>query len=173
MPIPFTPNILIPLKIINFFTPRGQTSRPTPSLAPKTGIALALTLLIAGCGDSKVSQCNQLIEKVNATEQTLGNITQSSPPDINALQDIANATSQAQQDLETINLQGKKLNKLKKSFSEFYAGISTDAQAIVNAYEAQNMRDAEEAYTRLETTFEAQETLVEDINTFCSDSYNE
>ena len=35
------------------------------------------------------------------------------------------------------------------------------------------MRDAEEAYTRLETTFETQETLIQDINTFCSNNYNE
>lgn len=173
MPISFTLNIFIPLNIITFFKQRGQNSRSESSVATNAGIALILPLVIAGCGDSKVSQCNQLIEKVNATEQTLGNITQSSPPDINALQDIANATSKAQQDLETINLQGNKLNKLKNSFSEFYADISTEAQVIVNAYEAQNMRDAEEAYTRLETTFETQETLVEDINTFCNDSYND
>ena len=163
------------IHIMNFLNQKQKRGRAIARShsSLKLNLTLILVLALAGCGENKVAQCNLLIEQVNAAEQTLGNITQSSPPDINALQDIANATSKAQQDLDAIDLKGKKLNKFQEDFSSFYSDISTDAQAIVNAHESQNMREAEEAYQRLEATFATQDMLVQDINTFCSDSYEE
>ena len=147
----------------------NTTHRPK---GPMTiGVSLALVTIITSCGESKVSQCNQLIEMVNATERTLGNITQSSPPDINALQDIADATSQAETELKTVTLRSKKLSQFKERFLDFYSNISQDAQTIVNAHKTQNMPDAEAAYKRLEATFQNQQPLVDEINTFCSENY--
>ena len=158
-------------KIISASQKRKHNSTGYAQSRSTLGLSLALALLIAGCGESKVAQCNQLIEMVNDTERTLGNITQSSPPDISALQDIADATSRAETELKTVNLRNKRLNQFKNRFLEFYSSISQDAQTIVTAHQTQNMPDAEAAYKRLEETFKNQEPLVNDINDFCSENY--
>ena len=169
---PFAESLIQPKIISSSLRPKKGTTRPN-KIPMTIGVSLVLVMLITGCGESKISQCNQLIEMVNETEQTLGNITQSSPPDINALQDIADATNQAGTELKAISLRNNKLNQFKSRFLEFYSKISEDAQTIVNAHEEQNMPDAEAAYKRLEATFETQEPLVNDINAFCSENYNE
>lgn len=132
-------------------------------------VLLLLALLISACGDNKVAQCNQLIERINQTESTLSSITQSSPPDINALQDIATATEQAFTDLETVELSNRGLRTFQGRFSSFYSDISQNANTIVQAHADQNMKEAEAAYNSLEQTFQTQESLVEEINAFCSE----
>lgn len=135
-------------------------------------VLLLLALVISACGDNKVVQCNQLIERVNQTELTLSSITQSSPPDINALKDIATATEQAFIELETVELSNRNLKTFRSRFSNFYGDISQHANTIVQAHADQNMKEAETAYNSLEETFQLQEPLVAEINAFCSEGYD-
>lgn len=134
---------------------------------------LLIALVLVACGDNKVSQCNQLIAKINETEEVLSYITQSSPPAINAVEDIATATEQALTELETVELNNRNLRSFKSRFSEFYSDISTNARAIVQAHGSQNMQEAEVAYDKLEATFQTQDTLVTEINNFCREGYDE
>ncbi|MEM9213414.1 MAG: hypothetical protein AAGD25_03620 [Cyanobacteria bacterium P01_F01_bin.150] len=165
------PNIFEAIKIISIFMQRKLSL--SLQLGQKIRFTLIFALLITSCGESKVSQCNQLIAMVNSTEQTISNITQASSPDISALQDIATATNQAVTDLEMVNLSNNKLNSFKSRFLEFYTDISTHVQTIVTAHNEQNMSDAKPAYTQLETTFEKQQPLVDELNNFCRQGYDE
>lgn len=134
-------------------------------------IAITPLFLAAACGNSKLIQCNQLIGQINNTEQTLSNITRSSPPDIDALEDISKATNQAFNSLEEVELSSRELKRYKNRFIEFYQKISEDSQAIVDSHRDQNMLEAEAAYTNLKTTFQTQEELVNELNEFCSENY--
>lgn len=134
-------------------------------------LAITPFLLATACGNSKLIQCNQLIEQINNTEQTLSNITRSSPPDIDALEDISKATNQAFNTLEEVELSSRELKRYKNRFIEFYQKISEDSQNIVDSHRDQNMLEAEAAYTNLKTTFQTQEDLVNELNKFCSENY--
>ncbi|NEQ98053.1 MAG: hypothetical protein F6K30_15265 [Cyanothece sp. SIO2G6] len=114
-----------------------------------------------------------MIATINQTESDLQNITQSSSPDIAALEQIAIATQQAETNLNILELNNADLKGLRSRFQQFYGNISNDAQTIVTAHAEQDMETAESAYQRLETTFAQQETLVNSINQYCSEGYPE
>ncbi|MEB3232406.1 MAG: hypothetical protein VKJ64_15455 [Leptolyngbyaceae bacterium] len=136
-------------------------------------LSATMALFISSCSSNKVSQCNRLITTINQTEGDLENITQTTPPDINALKQIATTTQLAVTNLNEVELANGDLKGFQARFQQFYGDISQNAQTIVAAYGEQNMDTAEAAYQQLESTFSQQETLVNSLNQYCSEGYGE
>ncbi|MBD2464711.1 hypothetical protein H6G89_27280 [Oscillatoria sp. FACHB-1407] len=138
----------------------------------KRGIVIsmlaAVSVLAASCGESKVSQCNKLIEVANKAVSDVQAITTSAnPQDVNAMTQIAETADQARASMEALELSDESLQAFKQRFVTMYADTSKATRDLVTAVNANNSQGAEAAYTALQTATDQETPLVNEVNTYC------
>lgn len=124
--------------------------------------------LVVGCSEGKVTQCNRLIEIANQAASNVETATQNSSPDEpTAFLQIADMADDAATQLETLELEDETLRDFRQRFIELYEETSSATRELVEAVEAQNLSEAEAAYTRLEEATNQEGPLVEEVNAYC------
>lgn len=141
----------------------------------KRGIVVSvfaiLSLLAASCGESKVSQCNKLIEVANKAVTDVQAITASAnPQDVNAMTQIAETADQARASMEALELSDEPLVGFQQRFVAMYSETSQATRDLVTAVNANNSQGAEQAYTALQTATDQETPLVTEVNTYCGGS---
>ena len=92
----------------------------------------AISVLAVACGESKVSQCNKLIEVANKAVGDVQEVTSSAnPEDVNAMIKIADTADQAKATMETLEINDEQL----QSFQQAHAGFGGTATCIRCVYE--------------------------------------
>ncbi|MGF1498243.1 MAG: hypothetical protein ACFB8W_15685 [Elainellaceae cyanobacterium] len=138
--------------------------------------AIALGILAAigaSCSESKISQCNRLIDIANAAATEVETVTQSSTPDdTEAFLTIAATADRAVTDLDTLELADPELQTFKQRFIQLYQETGQATRDLVAAVEAQDIGAAEAAYAQLETATSQEEPLVMDVNGYCGATPN-
>jgi hypothetical protein len=127
-----------------------------------------LSALIASCGESKVSQCNKLIDVANKAVSDVQAITASAnPQDVTAMTRIAETADQARGSMEALELADDQLETFRQQFVTMYTETSQATRDLVTAVNAKNSQNAETAYNALQTATDKETPLVTEVNTYC------
>ena len=129
-------------------------------------ITAAITVLVAGCADNRVYQCNQLTEVINKADAATESAKTGQPADLVA---AANQLEQIAQELKAIEVKDKQLQSLQASFILMYGEIN---QLFRNSAIAIHKKDRPglQSYLKLLKEANSQDrVLVTKINNYCND----
>ncbi|MDY6785804.1 MAG: hypothetical protein SW833_25180 [Cyanobacteriota bacterium] len=133
------------------------------------GLSAAMGLLTFACTDSKVAQCNGIIETANqfvtqATQLTNGGQTD----EPQAILQAADAMDRAAEEMEALELSDPQLVEYRGGFVKMYRDISKATREYVKAYENKDRPGAEAARSRVERATQPEQELVQGINEYCT-----
>lgn len=129
----------------------------------------AIALFISACGQSKIEQCNNIIEIANQAVNEAKQLTnggQTNDPE--AMVQAADAMEQAAQDMEALELVDPELQEYRQGFIEMYEETSAATREFVEAFEQKDRPAAEAALSRLQRATNPEEELVQGINEYCT-----
>ena len=132
-------------------------------------LAAVISLLTVSCTESKVSQCNKIIQVANTAVSEAKAVTnggQASDP--KAMLKAADAMEKASQEMKAIEVKDEKLQDYKAGFINMYRDTSNATRDFITAFEKKNRPAAETALTNLQQATVPEKQLVADINTYCS-----
>ncbi|MBE9177366.1 hypothetical protein IQ268_02100 [Oculatella sp. LEGE 06141] len=133
-------------------------------------VVTVLSILATSCSESKVSQCNQLIEIANGVVTDVQTVTQTAkgPQDTQAMEKIANTTAQARSEMESLQFADERLQAYQTRFISMYSDTSQATNAMVTAVSSQDAEAAQQAFDALQDATERESPLVEEVNTYCN-----
>ncbi|NEP46766.1 MAG: hypothetical protein F6K35_49280, partial [Okeania sp. SIO2H7] len=142
--------------------------------------SIAKLRAIAGCGPSRISQCNQLISTINKGS-TLVN-AQKDRYDATSSRHLALQLKTVAYEIQILELENKKLEDYQNQFSQFFRELSQAFSEIALALEAghrvetnrEGRQKLEEAQNQLaiagqkaNQTAEEEDTLIEELQNYC------
>ncbi|MBW4683045.1 MAG: hypothetical protein KME19_23615 [Microcoleus vaginatus WJT46-NPBG5] len=147
-------------------------------------VSAAVVVLVAGCGNNKVAECNTLIEAINKGH---GLVTNFKGNDAAAANKLAEDLDKITKELETVKLKDDKLKGFQTRFSKIYQDLGTafrtTGKALGTASAAQptqaGVQQVQKAKTEVEAAGKAAEqaaqkadVLATEINSYCGGKSN-
>ncbi len=132
-------------------------------------LTATISLSLASCAESKISQCNKIIQVANEAVSEAKSITnggQASDP--KAMLKAADAMEKASQEMEAIEVKDAKLQDYQAGFINMYRDTSQATRDFVGAFEKKDRSAAEAALNKLQQATTPERQLVEEINTYCA-----
>ncbi|MEC4803737.1 MAG: hypothetical protein SAJ12_00265 [Jaaginema sp. PMC 1079.18] len=129
----------------------------------------AIALFASACGQSRIEQCNNIIEIANQAVNEAKQLTnggQTNDPE--AMVQAADAMEQAAQDMEALELVDPELIEYRQGFIAMYEETSAATREFVEAFEQKDRPAAEAALSRLTRATRPEEELVQGINQYCT-----
>lgn len=118
--------------------------------------------------ETKVSQCNRIIEIANEAVSNAKTITRNgNSSDPTAILSAAEAMENAAEKMERVSLNDPTLEDLRSRFIVMYEQTSQATRDFVRAFQAKNRPEAEAALQALETATSPEKQLVDEINNYC------
>ncbi|OLP19037.1 hypothetical protein BST81_07400 [Leptolyngbya sp. 'hensonii'] len=135
-------------------------------------LAVALSLLATGCGESKLSQCEKLNRVTNRVANQVKTFSQQNNTGKyrSSLAEIAAELETSASELRNLKLQDARLKDLQAQFSQMYADASRASRDLIIAADR---RDAKSGYTALQALNQAtnrEPRLVTQANQYCCPS---
>jgi hypothetical protein len=125
--------------------------------------------LTVGCGESKVSQCNRLIEVANNAVTEVQSVTSAvNPADPESLNQIAQTAQTAADNMTAIEVEDETLQGFQTRFIDMYTATSAASTKIYEALKAQDNATAQTALQELQTATAQEGPLVDEVNAYCS-----
>lgn len=132
-------------------------------------MTVAISFLTVSCGESKVSQCQKIINVANQASTEAKVLTKGGQPiDPDAMVKAADTMDKAAQAMETIKLSDNKLKEYQTGFSKMYRDTSTAMRGLV---EPLKNKDRQKVFATLKTLRQAivpEPQLVSGLNTYCN-----
>lgn len=132
-------------------------------------LTAAISCLLVSYGESKVTQCNKIIEVANRATNESSTLTQGgqkNTPEV--LLATAKAMDQAVQEMQAIKINDKKLQELQAGFVKMYQDTSQILRDYVFTSNKQDYKAAEKAIQSLsQKSIQPSENLVQGINSYC------
>lgn len=129
---------------------------------------LVLASLISSCSESKVSQCNKLIEIANRAVSGVREVSENPKPDsiesMNRIADVANA---AKAEMEGLQLSDPQLKDYKTRFITMYTDTNQATRDLVAAADKKDATAAQQAFEALQTATSQEGPLVNEVNAYC------
>lgn len=139
--------------------------RPYFVLLPLTA---ALSVLTVSCSESKVSQCNKIIEVANRAVSEAKAITKNGQlSDPKTTLKAADAMDKASKDMKAIKVTDEKLRDYQARFAQVYSDTSKATRDFVAAFEKKDRLALTAAVEKLQKAATPEKQLVEDINIYC------
>jgi predicted nucleic acid-binding Zn-ribbon protein len=123
---------------------------------------LSLGILLYGCGESKISQCNKVVTIANKTNALVA------PKDITGFRTFAENIDQIRTEVQAIAVQDSKLKELQTQLLGVYGDASQALKGQVKATEAKDANAMTKAKQDLETASTKEGEVVDQINALCS-----
>ncbi len=124
--------------------------------------ALTIGLVLYGCGENKVSQCNKVVTIANKTTAL------TAPKDIAGFVPLATNIDQIRTEIQAIAVQDSKLKELQTKLLGIYGDTSQALKGQVKAAEAKDGNAMTKAKQDLETASTKEGEVVDQINALCS-----
>lgn len=124
--------------------------------------ALSIGLLLYGCGENKISQCNKVVTVANKTKAL------TVPKDITGFVQLSENIDQIRIEVQEIAVQDSKLKELQTQLSGMYGDVSTALKAQSKASEAKDINALTKAKQELNTAASKESELVDRINALCA-----
>ncbi|HEY9650724.1 MAG TPA: hypothetical protein V6C95_08680 [Coleofasciculaceae cyanobacterium] len=132
-------------------------------------LTAAIGVLSISCAESKVSQCNKIIQVANQAVSEAKAVTQGGQvSDPQAMLKAAESMEKASQEMEAIQVKDAKLQDYQAGFITMYRDTSKATRDFVTAFQKKDRSTAEAALTKLQQATTPEKQLVQDINTYCS-----
>ncbi|MFM7601855.1 MAG: hypothetical protein ACKO7R_11775 [Pseudanabaena sp.] len=125
-------------------------------------MALTIGLVLNGCGESKVSQCNKVVASANKIS------TQTVPSDVKGFTIFAENIDQTRTEVQAIAVQDSKLKELQTKLLGVYGDASQALKGQVQASEAKDANAMTKAKQDLEIASVKEGEVVDQINALCS-----
>lgn len=135
-----------------------------------SGIALssvAIGLLVASCGPSKVAQCNKLSEVVNKAATEAQQLGKSSSNQLDDLSKAADSLDGFATELEAVKISDEKLKDFQAQFVKMYRDTGKASRALVEAAKKRDSNAGQKALQELRRATGQESDLVRDINNYC------
>ncbi|AFY32710.1 hypothetical protein [Calothrix sp. PCC 7507] len=130
----------------------------------------AIAFLFAGCGESKVAQCNKIVKVSNqavTAGQEFGNNPQPKKGS-KALTEAANKIEQITKDMQALEIKDEKLQGYQGRFLKLYENTSKGLKDTAAALDKKNLAEANRSLASLKKGSSEEAALVKEINSYCS-----
>ncbi|WP_392531072.1 hypothetical protein [Nostoc sp. C117] len=130
----------------------------------------AIALLFAGCGESKVAQCNKIIKVANEAA-TLGQEFGKNPNPAKgskALTELAAKIDPLAKEMKALEIKDEKLQGFQGRFLTLYENISKELNNAAGAIDKKNLPAAKNFLASLQKSSAEESSIVKDINSYCS-----
>ncbi|MEH2239834.1 hypothetical protein [Nostoc sp.] len=130
----------------------------------------AIALLFAGCGESKVAQCNKVIKVANQTS-TLGQEFGKNPNPAKgskALTELASKIDSLVKEMKALEIKDEKLQGFQGRFLTLYQDISKELNNAATAIDKKNLPAAKGFLVSLKKSSTEESSIVNEINSYCS-----
>lgn len=119
-----------------------------------------------GCGTKKVSECNSLVQAINAGVKNIE--TQPNDPSGAAdLRAMADSMEKVAADASKIELTIPELQKYSTEYQALAKDVAKTARELAAAAEAKDMAKVTVARAAMDRAIKQEDSLVESINKFC------
>lgn len=126
-----------------------------------------MTLAIARHGESKVSQCNQLVAVVNKAAEARPDVEgRTIAEDNHLLLKVAIKLDGYADDLTMLEFSNQKIQVLQAQFIKLYRDTSKASGAVVSA-PSSNFQSVQQANKAFIETQERESPLVQEVNRYC------
>ena len=123
--------------------------------------AVTMGLLLYGCGESKVAQCNKIVTVANKAKAF------SVPKDISGFGVLADNIDKIGTEGKAIAVQDSKLKESQTELLTMYSEVSLALKAQVKATQSKDSNAVTKAKQELETSTAKESDLVDRINALC------
>lgn len=131
-------------------------------------LATSIGLLMVGCGESKVSQCNKISTVVNKAANEAQNASKSNNPDkVGELEKAANNIDQYAKELEAVKVKDDTLQRMQTRFIKMYRDTSQAGHSLVEAARKKDNRGVTTSLKSLSEATQVEGTLVSEFNQYC------
>ncbi len=124
--------------------------------------ALSMGLLLYGCGENRVTQCNKFVTVANKTKDFVA------PKDAAGFTQLADKIDQIRTETQAIAVKDSQLKELQTKLLSMYSDVSLALKAQAKAVEAKDTNAQTKAKQDLETAAGKESDLVDSINTLCA-----
>ncbi|MEQ9669903.1 hypothetical protein [Coleofasciculus sp. G2-EDA-02] len=134
-------------------------------------VTAVISLLAVSCGQSKVSQCNQMIQVANqavSDAKVVTNGVQEDNPQAEAMRQAAAVMDKASTEMNAIDVTDETLQDYQTSFSNMYRDTSQAMRDFAVAFEQKDRQAAEAAQMNLQQATTPEKQLVDNLNAYCS-----
>ncbi|MFP4099924.1 MAG: hypothetical protein ACLFWZ_04915 [Coleofasciculus sp.] len=137
----------------------------------RLSVTAVISLLAVSCGQSKVAQCNQMIQVANqavSDAKVVTSAVQEDNPQAEAMRQAAAVMDKASEEMNAIDVTDETLQDYQASFVSMYRDTS---QAMLNfavAFEQKDRQGAETAQMSLQQATTPEKQLVDNLNAYCS-----
>jgi hypothetical protein len=146
-----------------------------------------LSLLVTSCTESRVAQCQKLIDVANqvvtdvqtvaqnasttstsTTNSTTNRSTNSSTDSVTVITKVAEAAEKARVNMQALSLDDETLVGFQTRYADMYTEIRQTTRDMLVAAEARDREAGREAYDNFRTATSREAVLVEEINAYCA-----
>jgi hypothetical protein len=132
------------------------------------GLAIAVSLSLASCGGTKVSQCANMIKVVNQTVIDTKNITESGTNgSLSTFEKSIGVFSKAAQDLEAVKIGDEKLKTYQTQFLTMYRGATEINKQIVEGIKAKKSTKVHEELRKYQNISSPERDLATGLTQYC------
>jgi hypothetical protein len=130
--------------------------------AALSATALAFGLLLYGCGENRISQCNKIVTVANKTKALVA------PKDTSGFIPLADNIDQIRTELQAIAVQDSKLKELQGQLLGMYGDVSQALKSHAKATEAKDKSAVDKAKQELGTAAGKESDIVDRLNALCT-----
>ncbi|HEY9727768.1 MAG TPA: hypothetical protein V6D50_15065 [Chroococcales cyanobacterium] len=128
----------------------------------------AVSLLTVSCTESKISQCQKIIDVANqAVNETKSLTNNGQTSDTTAMLKAADAMEKASKDMNAIDIKDEKLKNYQTGYVSMYRDTSKATRDFVTAFKKKNRPAAETALTNLQRATASEPQLANGLNGYC------
>jgi len=128
--------------------------------------ALATLAAVTGC-DSKIAQCNRLIDVINKEQAPLKKETGNEPK---ALQELASTLDDVSAKVKAVQVEDAKLVEFRDQYATMASDLAVASRETAKAIESKDSAVAREAAKKMSSFSPRESELVNSINNYCSGS---
>jgi hypothetical protein len=135
----------------------------------RLGLLAALTITATGCGQKKLTECNALVQVINAGVVSLEKApkNEADPTGIADLRAMADAMDKVGADAAAVQLTTPELKKLRDEYHKMAKDIAKAERELAGAAQERDAARRSAAEGTLDGAVKQEDPLVDQINKYC------
>jgi Na+/phosphate symporter len=141
---------------------------PQSKIILLVGLSSTFSLFAIGCAETKVSQCQKIVEmtKTIATESQNNRDT----TDLQKVLQMADRFEETADNMEKMVVQDAKLSEYKVGFAEVYRGHAEATREFIDGLQNKDITKARSSQQRVKDIGKREQQLVTQMNSYCQEN---
>lgn len=123
--------------------------------------AIGLGLILYGCGENRVVQCNKVVTVANKTKEL------TAPKDASGFVPLADSLEQIRTEVQAIAVQDASLKEIQTQLTTMYGDVAIALKAQATALEAKDKEAVDKSKQDLATAASKENEIVDRLNALC------